>query len=101
MCHKLMWFIHLRAQGLRKGNEHTTYTPPGVWHTTLYHFTMLCARPLSSIILYTTKVLKIYYFKRMPASEYTARHNNFMAICLRKVYNLQPVMSWSPVDKTS
>ena len=27
MRHRLKWFIHLRAQGLRKGNEHPDSTP--------------------------------------------------------------------------
>jgi len=31
MRHRLQWFIHLRAH--RKGDEHPTYTPHGVWHT--------------------------------------------------------------------
>jgi len=31
--HRLQWFIHLRAQSLRKGDEHPAYTPHGVWHT--------------------------------------------------------------------
>jgi len=37
-CHRLQWFIHLRTQGLRKGDEHPTYTPRGVglWHTLPY-----------------------------------------------------------------
>jgi len=30
MRHKLQWFIHLRAHGLRKGDEHPAYTPHGV-----------------------------------------------------------------------
>jgi len=33
MRHILQWFIHLRAHGLRKGDEHPAYTPHGVWHT--------------------------------------------------------------------
>jgi len=27
MHHRLQWFIHLRAHGLREGDEHPTYTP--------------------------------------------------------------------------
>ena len=27
------WFIHLRAHGLRKGDEHPAYIPHGLWHT--------------------------------------------------------------------
>ena len=30
MRHKLQWFIHLRAHGLRKGDEHRANTPRGV-----------------------------------------------------------------------
>ena len=30
MRHRLEWFIHLRAQGLSKGDEHPTNTPHGV-----------------------------------------------------------------------
>jgi len=28
MHHRLQWFIHLRAHGLRKGDVHPAYTPP-------------------------------------------------------------------------
>ena len=39
MHHRLKWFIHLRAQGLSKGDEHPTNTPRGVWYSLpyLYH----------------------------------------------------------------
>jgi len=37
MCHRLQWLIHLQAHGLRKGDEHPTYTLHRVRHTTLYH----------------------------------------------------------------
>jgi len=30
MRHTLQWFIHLRAHGLRKGDEHPAYTLHGV-----------------------------------------------------------------------
>ena len=30
MRHRLQWFIHLRAQGLRKSHEHPVNTPHGV-----------------------------------------------------------------------
>ena len=33
MRHRLQWFIHLRAHGLRKGDEHPAYTPHEVWHS--------------------------------------------------------------------
>jgi len=29
MRHRLQWFIHLRAHGLREGVEHSAYTPRG------------------------------------------------------------------------
>jgi len=35
--HRLQWFIHLRAYGVRKGGEHPAYTPHGVWHTSLFY----------------------------------------------------------------
>ena len=36
--YRLRWFIHLRAQGLRKEDEHPAYTPGDVWHTLpFYH----------------------------------------------------------------
>jgi len=38
---RLQWFIHLRAHSLRKGDQHTAYTPHGVWHS---FFTSICAR---------------------------------------------------------
>ena len=34
MGHRLQWFIHLRAHGLRQADEHPAYTPHG--HGTLY-----------------------------------------------------------------
>ena len=33
MRHRLQWFIHLRAHGLRKGDEQPAYTPHVVWHS--------------------------------------------------------------------
>jgi len=33
MRHRLQWFIHLRAHGLRKRDEHLAYTPRGVRHS--------------------------------------------------------------------
>jgi len=33
MHHRLKWFIHLRAQGLSKGDEQPTNTPHGVWYS--------------------------------------------------------------------
>jgi len=35
MCHRLEWFIHLRAQGLSKRDEHPTNTPHRVWYSLL------------------------------------------------------------------
>jgi len=29
--HRLLWFIHLRAHGLRKRDEHPAYTAVRVW----------------------------------------------------------------------
>jgi len=31
MRHRLQWFVHLRAHGHRKGDEHPTNTLDGVW----------------------------------------------------------------------
>jgi len=36
MRQKLKCFIHLRAQGLSKGDEHPTNTPGGVWYSLPY-----------------------------------------------------------------
>ena len=33
MHHRLKWFIHLRAQGLSKGDEHPTNTLHTVWYS--------------------------------------------------------------------
>ena len=33
MRHRLKWFIHLRAQGLSKGDEHPTNALRGVWYS--------------------------------------------------------------------
>jgi len=47
MRHRLQWFIHLWGYGLRKGDEHPTYTPHGVWHsfTFLYPLLMSMDKP--------------------------------------------------------
>jgi len=31
MRHRLQWFIHLQAHGLRKGDDHSAYTPHGAF----------------------------------------------------------------------
>jgi len=36
MRHRLKWFIHLRAHGLSKGDEHRTNILHGVWYSSLY-----------------------------------------------------------------
>jgi len=33
MLHRHEWFIHVRAEGLRKGDEHPTNSPHGVWYS--------------------------------------------------------------------
>jgi len=33
MRHRHQWSIHLRAHGLRKGDEFTAHTRRGVWHS--------------------------------------------------------------------
>ena len=38
MRHRLQWFIHLRAHGLRKGDKHPAYTPYGVWHSCAFTY---------------------------------------------------------------
>ena len=35
--HRLQWFIHPRAHGLRKGDEHPAYISRGVWQTLLFY----------------------------------------------------------------
>jgi len=46
MRHKLHWFIHLRTQDLRKGDEHPAYTPHGVWHTFTFYVEYVACRQL-------------------------------------------------------
>jgi len=36
MRHRLTWFLHLRAQGLSKGDEHATNSPHGYGILHLY-----------------------------------------------------------------
>ena len=52
MRHRLKWFIHLRAQGLSKGDKHPTNTLRGVWYSLPFiserelTFTLaICCRP--------------------------------------------------------
>ena len=40
MCHRLQWFIHPRAHGLRKGEQHPAYTPRGVWNPFTFYDTI-------------------------------------------------------------
>ena len=44
--HRLQWFVHLLAQGLRKGDEDPTYTPHGLWHTLPWQ---VCLQPPTSV----------------------------------------------------
>ena len=37
MRHRLQWFIHVRANGLSKGDEHPAYTPHGIWHSFTFY----------------------------------------------------------------
>jgi len=41
MRHRLEWFIHLRAQGLSKGDEYPTNTPHGVWYSLPFYMLYL------------------------------------------------------------
>jgi len=54
MCHKLKWFIHLQAGGLRKGDEHPAYTPDGAWRTLplplILEHAQTCPRAIFSIL---------------------------------------------------
>jgi len=43
MRHTLQWFIHLRAQGLSKGDDYPTKTPHRVW----YSLRLPCSHPSS------------------------------------------------------
>ena len=75
MRHRLQWFIHLRARGLRKGDEHPAYSPHRVWHTLPfygrpYHFQQFtssyfrqCRKVCFERIApaFVIKILKKYY----------------------------------------
>jgi len=37
MRHRLQWFIHLRAHGLRQENEHPAYTRHVAWHSFTFY----------------------------------------------------------------
>jgi len=41
MRHRLEWFIHLRAQGLTKGDECPTNTPHGVWYSLPFFYSVM------------------------------------------------------------
>jgi len=41
MRHRLKWFIHIRAKGLSKGDEHSTNTLHGVCYSLPFTFTYL------------------------------------------------------------
>jgi len=41
MPYKLQLVIRLRPHGLRKGDEHLTYTPDGLWNTFPIRYEML------------------------------------------------------------
>jgi len=57
--HRLQWFIHLRAHGLSKGDEHPTNTPHGVWYSFFYSRRQMTlfwpTMYLANRVLYSTK----------------------------------------------
>jgi len=64
MRHRLQWYIHLRAHGLRKGDEYPAYTPHGLWH--LLHKRTSRNPPWCDIITTVTTVIKQVYVQ-LPA----------------------------------
>jgi len=59
MRHRLQLFIHLRAHGLRKGDEHPAYNRHGVWHS---FFT----RGIKQMCVQTVKLLTVCYTRQLP-----------------------------------
>jgi len=59
--HKLQWFIHPRADGLRKGDKHPAYTPHGVWHSFYVH-SLVCRWPYYC----PTSVIGAFYTPHFP-----------------------------------
>ena len=47
--HRLQWFIYLRTQGRRKGDEHPADTPHGVRHTLPFTFICNCCSPVMTM----------------------------------------------------
>ena len=66
MRHGLKWFIHLRAQGLSKGDEHPTNTPHGVWY---------------SLPFYTLKHTAVDIHTLTMLSQFYRRCDQFVVIC--------------------
>ena len=55
MRHRLQWFIHLQALGVRKGDEHPAYSSHGVWQTfplsrKITPFWICNSRPISFLV---------------------------------------------------
>jgi len=67
MRHGLKWFIHLRAQRPRVGDEHLAYAPAGAWLTLLFLQTHPKLNPIlvsskfhDNEIFYYVEVVKIF-----------------------------------------
>ena len=74
MCHRLQWFIHVWAHSLRKGDEHPTYTPRGVWHSFTFTFYLVSPDSTETLIRYCGKInhrLIAYTFRNIYAKKMT------------------------------
>jgi len=58
----LQWFIHLRARGLRKGDEHPAYTArDGAWNTLAPDTSVAVGRPMERSATGLNKAVDLVY----------------------------------------
>jgi len=80
MRHRLQWFIHLRAHGLRKGDEHPAYNRHGVWHALLYFLPVSTGREHECVPI--QKVHTHYACLRLVN---TGRKHGNVELCIKEI----------------
>jgi len=67
MCHRLQRFIHLRAHGLRKGDEHPAYSPHWVWHSVIF---LLLPFRLRKVLRMVAELFCAWHFLNLQSNYY-------------------------------
>jgi len=93
MRHRLQSFIHIRADGLRKGDEHPAYTPHRIWHSFTFLSALLTDPSASTPLRHLTLTLPLTpalalnsNLNPIPNLNLTSHNLIFTTLIIRKQY---------------